>query len=144
MLDMVLNTPLLLQVLLTITEVESVITWDFDVIDGDCVFQLLRHKRPREAGCLGENGITKMSVRPGVDAQLVERPIACNQGDSVQVRSKSVVCTSYCTVPSALWRIFPEFLIYFNVFHEPLGYWNKNKTGGTTEIFVIFEEAVVR
>ena len=87
--------------MLTITEVESVITWDFDVIDGDCVFQLLRHKRPREAGCLGENGITKMSVRPGVDAQLVERPIACNQGDSVQVRhtAECIECSGYhyCT-----------------------------------------------
>ena len=71
------------------TEAESVITWDFDVIEGDCVFQLLRHKRPREAtnltSCLGDSSITKQSIRPGIDAQVVERPIICAQGDSLQV-----------------------------------------------------------
>jgi len=75
---------------LTVGEAESVITWDFDAIDGDCIFQVLRHKRPREASqtnitsCIGETTLSKLSVRPGVDAHLVERPITCMQGDSIQ------------------------------------------------------------
>ena len=77
--------------ILTVAEAESVLTWDFDVIEGDCHFQVLRHKRPREANmvsttCLGDTSITKPSIRPGIDAQVVERPILCRQGDSVQVR----------------------------------------------------------
>ncbi|XP_012563299.1 SEC14-like protein 5 [Hydra vulgaris] len=76
------------EVIITVTEAECVITWDFDVIEGDCVFQLLRHKRPREAtnltSCLGDTSITKQSIRPGIDAQVVERPITCAQGDSLQ------------------------------------------------------------
>ena len=81
-----------LQVILTLAEAESVITWDFDVIEGDCHFQVLRHKRPREANtvtttCLGgDSSLTsKPSIRPGIDAQVVERPILCRQGDSMQV-----------------------------------------------------------
>jgi len=77
--------------MLTVAEAESVITWDFDVIEGDCHFQVLRHKRPRELNmvsttCLGETSLTKPSIRPGIDAQVVERPILCRQGDSMQVR----------------------------------------------------------
>ena len=80
-----------LKVMLTVAEAESVITWDFDVIEGDCHFQVLRHKRPREANavsttCLGDTSITKPSIRPGIDAQVVERPMLCRQGDSMQVR----------------------------------------------------------
>ena len=80
--------------MITVSEAESVITWDFDVIDGDVVFTVLRHKRPREAssgsvtssGCLGESMSSRLSgVRPGIDAVVVERPIVCTQGESVQV-----------------------------------------------------------
>lgn len=76
-------------VMLKVGEAESVITWDFDVIEGDCHFQVLRHKRPREASvvnttCLGDSSITKPTIRPGIDAQVVERPILCRQGDSLQ------------------------------------------------------------
>ena len=76
---------------MTVSEAESVLTWDFDVIEGDCHFQVLRHKRPREASmvsttCLGDSSLTsKPSIRPGIDAQVVERPILCRQGDSMQV-----------------------------------------------------------
>ena len=85
---------MLFKVMITVSEAESVITWDFDVIDGDVVFTVLRHKRPREAssgsvtssGCLGETMSSRLSgVRPGIDAVVVERPIVCTQGESVQV-----------------------------------------------------------
>lgn len=74
----------------SVSETEAVITWDFDVIEGDCLFQVLRHKRPREASsqnitCLGEaTGNQRLSIRPGIDAQVVEKPITCYQGDSLQ------------------------------------------------------------
>jgi len=73
----------------TVSEAESVITWDFDVIEGDCVFQVLRHKRPRDVSsqnitCLGDGTPQKPVIRPGIDAQVVEKPVTCNQGDSVQ------------------------------------------------------------
>jgi len=74
---------------ITVTEAEAVITWDFDVIEGDCVFQVMRHKRPREASsqnitCLGEAVTQRQAIRPGIDAQVVEKPDSCFQGDSVQ------------------------------------------------------------
>merc|ERR1719431_1659418 len=74
---------------ITVTEAEAVITWDFDVIEGDCVFEVLRHKRPREASsqnitCLGEAANQRQAVRPGIDAVVVEKPASCYQGDSVQ------------------------------------------------------------
>ena len=83
--------------MITVSEAESVITWDFDVIDGDTMFTVLRHKRPREAslnnvttsGCLGESMTSRLSgIRPGIDAVVVERPILCTQGESVQVRNQ--------------------------------------------------------
>ena len=30
------------------------------------------------------------------------------------------ICSCYCTVPTAVWEIFFEFLIFCNLFHEPL------------------------
>jgi len=79
-------------VMLTVTEAEAVITWDFDVIDGDCVFNVLRHKRPRElsdydgnaTSCLGDSSLSKQTIRVGVDATVVEKPINCNRGESIQ------------------------------------------------------------
>lgn len=77
-------------VILTVTEAEAVITWDFDVIDGDCHFQVLRHKRPRDvhtnnASSQSSSSTAKISaIRPGVDAQVVERPTLVKQGDSLQ------------------------------------------------------------
>ena len=32
-----------------------------------------------------------------------------------------VISSCYRTVPSAIWEIFSEFLIFYNLFHEPLG-----------------------
>ena len=32
-----------------------------------------------------------------------------------------LINSCYRTVPSAIWEIFSEFLIFCNLFHEPLG-----------------------
>ena len=64
------------------------ITWDFDIIKGDVIFTVFRHKRPKEA-CSGS--LTNLGDGPScgvvanVDAVVVERPKTCHDGDSVQV-----------------------------------------------------------
>lgn len=64
------------------------ITWDFDVIKGDVIFTVFRHKRPKEA-CSGS--LTSLGESPScgvianVDAVVVEKPKTCHDGDSVQV-----------------------------------------------------------
>ena len=37
------------------------------------------------------------------------------------------ICSCYRAVTSAIWEIFSEFLIFCNLFHEPLGQWNNSK-----------------
>ena len=32
-----------------------------------------------------------------------------------------MISSCYRTVPSAIWEIFSEFLVFCNLFHEPLG-----------------------
>ena len=39
------------------------------------------------------------------------------------------------TVPSTIWEIFSEFLIFCNLFQEPLGEWNNSKIWETRKIF---------
>ena len=38
-------------------------------------------------------------------------------------------------VPSAIWEIFSEFLIFCNLFYEPLGKWNNSKIWEKRKIF---------
>ena len=45
------------------------------------------------------------------------------------------ISTSYRTVPSPIWEIFSQFLIFWNLFHEPLGEWNSSKIWETWKIF---------
>ena len=45
------------------------------------------------------------------------------------------LCSCYCMVSSAIWEIFSEFLIFFNLFQEPLGKWNNSKIWETRKIF---------
>ena len=37
------------------------------------------------------------------------------------------ICSCYHTVPGAICGIFSEFLIFCNLFYEPLGEWNTSK-----------------
>ena len=39
----------------------------------------------------------------------------------LQIFCTLAISNSYRTVPSTIWRIFSEFLIFCNLFHEPLG-----------------------
>lgn len=80
-----------LQLVVTVKEHESVITWDFDVIKGDVAFTVFRHKRPKEAcsGSLTSLGeIPSCGVIANVDAVVVEKPRTCHDGESVQVRKE--------------------------------------------------------
>ena len=60
---------------------------------------------------------------------------------------ESCYCTeSSCnrTVPSAIWEIFPEFLLFFNLFHEPLYESNNSKIWETRKLFANIERSNMR
>ena len=44
--------------------------------------------------------------------------IICDKHD---ICDRMYICSCYRTVPSAIWEIFSEFLIFCNFFHKPLG-----------------------
>jgi len=82
------------QVLVTIKESQSVITWDFDVMKGDVQYTVFRHKRPREAvsstslSSFGSDvSLNQSGVIAGVDAVVVEKPRHCFDGESIQVHT---------------------------------------------------------
>lgn len=84
--------------LIEITEACSVITWDFDVSKGDVIFNIYHSKRAPQAprkDALGAHGITSpggnnvqlidKSWTLGQDYSMVESPLTCREGESVQV-----------------------------------------------------------
>ena len=52
------------------------------------------------------------------------------------------ISTSYRMLPSGIWQIFSEFLMFCNLFLEPLG--ETSKIWETREIFVILQKAAMR
>ncbi|KAK2564305.1 SEC14-like protein 5 [Acropora cervicornis] len=87
------------EVLVTIKESQSVITWDFDVMKSDVQFTVFRHKRPREAvssnslSSFGSDAsLNQSGVIAGVDAVVVEKPRHCVDGESIQG-------THVCSIP---------------------------------------------
>ncbi|TNM86158.1 hypothetical protein fugu_008429, partial [Takifugu bimaculatus] len=84
-------------VLIEIIDASSVITWDFDICKGDVVFHIYHSKRapqlPRKDP-LGAHGITSPGVNNvqlidkswtlGQDYSMVESPLTCKEGESVQ------------------------------------------------------------
>ena len=51
-----------------------------------------------------------------------DRIVVCEGIDLIkQVHQKSVIYSCYRMVASAIWEIFSEFLMFYNLFHEPLG-----------------------
>ena len=38
-----------------------------------------------------------------------------------EIANQKMIRSCYRTVPSAIWEIFSEFLIFCSLFHEPLG-----------------------
>ena len=55
-----------------------------------------------------------------------------------------MISSCYRTVPSAIWEIFSKFLIFCNLFHEPLGEWNNSKIWETRKIFANIARGNVR
>lgn len=87
------------QVLIQIVDASSVITWDFDVCKGDIVFNIFHSKRapqPPKKDSLGAHSITSPGGNNvqlidkvwqlGRDYSMVESPLICKEGESVQVR----------------------------------------------------------
>ena len=84
--------------MIEIIDAASVITWDFDVCKGDIVFNIYHSKRapqPPRKDPLGAHGITSPGVNNvqlidkswtlGQDYSMVESPLTCKEGESVQV-----------------------------------------------------------
>lgn len=79
-------------------DASSVITWDFDVCKGDIVFNIYHSKRspqPPKKDSLGAHSITSPGGNNvqlidkvwqlGRDYSMVESPLICKEGESVQV-----------------------------------------------------------
>lgn len=84
--------------LIEITEACSVITWDFDVSKGDVIFNIYHSKReplPTKRDTLGSHALASLGAANaqlidrnwvlGKDYSMVERALACKEGESVQV-----------------------------------------------------------
>ena len=54
------------------------------------------------------------------------------------------ISTCYRTLLSAIWEIFSEFLIFYNLFHESLGEWNNSKIWEMRKIFANIAQGIVR
>ncbi|CAL9700876.1 unnamed protein product [Knipowitschia caucasica] len=85
------------EILIEIIDASSVITWDFDVCKGDVVFNIYHSKRAPQAprkDALGQHAITSpvgnnvqlidKSWTLGQDYSMVESPLTCKEGESVQ------------------------------------------------------------
>lgn len=85
------------EVLIHVPQKCCVITWDFDILKGDVTFTLLRSTLPlagsephehHVSGAVGGIGSTQYTDKHmvvGVDLRIVEAPLICREGDSVQV-----------------------------------------------------------
>lgn len=100
------------QLLVEIIDASSVITWDFDVCKGDVVFNIYHSKRapqPPRKDPMGAHVITSpggnnvqlidKSWTIGQDYSMVECPLTCKEGESVQVSVR--VHLSQCEGPSS-------------------------------------------
>uniref|UniRef100_A0A674DNP8 SEC14 like lipid binding 1 n=1 Tax=Salmo trutta TaxID=8032 RepID=A0A674DNP8_SALTR len=87
------------EVVIEIIDASSVITWDFDVCKGDVVFHLYHSKRapqtPRKDPLVGQHSsittpggnnvqLIDKSWTLGLDYSMVESPLTCKEGESVQ------------------------------------------------------------
>ncbi|XP_064423664.1 SEC14-like protein 1 isoform X1 [Latimeria chalumnae] len=85
------------EILIEMVDASSVITWDFDVCKGDIIFNIYHSKRapqPPKKDTLGAHGITSLggnnvqlidkTWQLGLDYSMVESPLICREGESVQ------------------------------------------------------------
>ena len=86
----------LIQVLIQVPQKGSVVTWDFDILKGDVTFTLMRCRhtfsaQPHEHHVTGaSNGVGSVQYidkhwTVGIDVSIVEPPLVCRDGDSIQV-----------------------------------------------------------
>ncbi|VCX41551.1 unnamed protein product [Gulo gulo] len=78
------------EVAVEILEGESVITWDFDILRGDVVFNLYHSKQMpqpcrQEPGARAGGQLMDKAWVLGVDYSRVEAPLVCREGESIQV-----------------------------------------------------------
>lgn len=96
------------QVLIEITDVSSVITWDFDVCKGDVIFNIYHSRRaPQPAkrdglsshnlACPAGNNVQliERSWMLGQDYSMVETALTCREGESVQVGESLETCQEH-------------------------------------------------
>lgn len=126
------------QLLIEIIDASSVITWDFDVCKGDIVFNIYHSKRapqlPRKDP-LGAHGITSpggnnvqlidKSWTLGQDYSMVESPLTCKEGESVQVRSRDRAepVSFFESLVAFVWHVLSSGLPYnamARVLHPPV------------------------
>ncbi|XP_037669945.1 SEC14-like protein 5 isoform X2 [Choloepus didactylus] len=77
------------EVAVGILEGESVITWDFDILQGDAVFSLYHTRRAlplgvQEPRARAGGQLTDRGWVLGVDYSRVQAPLVCRAGDSIQ------------------------------------------------------------
>ena len=77
-------------------------------------FSSSKMKGPRYLFDISRNSLRTMFIKTRVHCSL------CT------VHSK-FFRSCYHTVPSAIWEIFSEFVIFCNLFHKTLGEWNNSK-----------------
>ena len=79
-----------------------VITWDFDILKGDVTFMVLRcrsamlsephdHHVSGAEGGIGSRQYIDRHMVVGVDLSIVEPPLVCKDGDSIQVGYSSSI-----------------------------------------------------
>jgi len=79
-----------------------VITWDYDILKGDMTFTVLRCKRSLLAdphdhhvsgavGGIGSRQYMDKHMVVGVDVSIVEPPLVCRDGDSIQVGNMCLI-----------------------------------------------------
>uniref|UniRef100_A0A8D3C125 SEC14 like lipid binding 1 n=1 Tax=Scophthalmus maximus TaxID=52904 RepID=A0A8D3C125_SCOMX len=72
------------ELLIEIIDASSVITWDFDVCKGDVVFNIYHSKRAPQPPRKDASGLIDKSWTLGQDYSMVESPLTCKEGESVQ------------------------------------------------------------
>ncbi len=82
-------------------------TWDFDILKGDVTFTVLRSRRslmalPHEhhihgaTGGIGPTQYIDKHMTVGIDLSIVEPPLVCRDGDSIQVTRNT--CVKYAII----------------------------------------------
>lgn len=88
--------------LIQVPQKGSVITWDFDILKGDVTFTLLRcrhtvssqlheHHMAGAAGGVGSMQFIDKHWTVGIDVSIVQPPLVCRDGDSIQVCCHQIV-----------------------------------------------------